>query len=132
MEAVALDTTFLIDLQRDRRGRGAASGAEAFLKDDPGRDLSLPAIARGEYLEGFDDPHSDSAMALVSSLQILPVDSVVALEYARQARRLRSEGKMIGANDLWIGCTAKCHRLPILTRNTSEFSRISGLQVISY
>jgi hypothetical protein len=32
MDRVALDTTFLIDLQNERRGRGAVQGATAFLE----------------------------------------------------------------------------------------------------
>jgi len=132
VEAIALDTTFLIDLQNDRRGRANPSGATRFLGENRGLLLCLPAVACGEYLEGFDDPEGAEAMTLISRLRLLPVDAEVCREYARQARRLRGQGNLIGANDLWIACTALRHDLPVATRNREEFSRVSGLQVIPY
>ncbi|MFW5920437.1 MAG: hypothetical protein ACOCUS_01255 [Polyangiales bacterium] len=61
MDRVALDTTFLIDLQNERRGRGEIRGAIAFLRDHASTELLLPSVALGEYLEGFGNPDSDEA-----------------------------------------------------------------------
>ena len=132
MEQVALDTTFLIDLQNERRARAKPRGALAFLQANQGTELFLPSVALGEYLEGFDDPHGDDAQALVASLQVLDVTSEVAHLYALTARQLRSRGQLIGSNDLWIGCTAACADLPIATRNPAHFRRIPKLKVVSY
>lgn len=35
MDRIALDTTFLIDLQNERRGRGQVRGAREFLESHP-------------------------------------------------------------------------------------------------
>jgi predicted nucleic acid-binding protein len=132
VDRVALDTTFLIDLQNERRTRGKARGAIAFLESNRETELLLPCVALGEYLEGFDDPASDDATALVSGMRLLDVTPAVARQYATVARSLRSSGKLIGSNDLWIGCTARAFNIPIVTRNAEHFRRIPGLQVVAY
>ena len=132
MERVALDTTFLIDLQNERRRRGAPRGAIAFLQANTETELLLPVVALGEYLEGFDDPESNDARSLVAPLRIMPVTAEVASLYAATARSLRQRGRLIGTNDLWIACTARSAGLPIVTRNVDEFRRVSGLSVVEY
>ena len=89
-------------------------------------------MALGEYLEGFDVQESPEARALVECLNVLPITPEVARVYATTTRRLRTDGQLIGANDLWIGCTATASDLPIVTRDTEHFSRIPGLTVIAY
>jgi tRNA(fMet)-specific endonuclease VapC len=132
MERLALDTTFLIDLQNERRERGAERGALAFLKAHPEAELFLPAVALGEYLEGFDEPDGPEAVSLVAPLTILNVTAEVARVYAKVTRHLRKQGQLIGNGDLWIGCTALAAELPILTRNAKDFSRIPSLYVVGY
>ncbi len=48
---------------------------------------------------------------------------------AVSSARLRSRGQMIGANDLWIAAHARALGLILVTGNTSEFSRVSDLQI---
>jgi len=132
MESLALDTTFLIDLQNERRSRGHASGATDFLSEHQSVELLLPAVALGEYLEGFADSNAEAAQALIAPLRVLPVTAETALVYATVVRSLRTKGQLIGTNDLWIACTAKAANLPLLTRNVSEFKRVPGLIVIGY
>ena len=38
----------------------------------------------------------------------------------------------LSANDLWIAATALANQVPVVTRNDREFSRVQGLQVLSY
>ena len=132
MERVALDTSFLIDLQNERRAKGEPRGAIAFLKAHQSTRLLLPSVAMGEYLEGFDDPASETALALVRHLDVLPVTADVAQLYARIVRALRAAGRLIGTNDLWIACTAKAAEVPIVTRNVAHFRRVPQLDVLSY
>ena len=132
MDRLALDTSFLIDLQNEHRGRGAPVGAISFLRDHASSELLLPSVALGEYLEGFTDPNADVAQALVSPLRILDVNAEVARIYASAARLLRDAGKLIGTNDLWIACTAKAAAIPIVTRNVEHFRRVPELEVVGY
>lgn len=92
----------------------------------------LPVVARGEYLEGFDHPDGRLAREFIDAIKVLNVTSEVARTYATVARELRARGRLIGANDLWIGSTAKTAGLPLVTKNAEEFARIPGLVVLDY
>lgn len=102
------------------------------LRARPSAQLLLPSVALGEYLEGFGDPDSDEARALVDGLDVLDVTDGVASLYATVTRSLRKAGKLIGSNDLWIACTAKTATVPIATRNVEHFQRVPGLEVVRY
>jgi predicted nucleic acid-binding protein len=132
VERVALDTSFLIDLQREHAHPKRARGALAYLRANPGTNLAIPAVALGEYLEGFDVPDGPLASTLVRSLDVLPIDARTARLYATISRALRARGSLIGTNDLWIGVTALAADLPILTSNVEHFGRIPGLRMIPY
>lgn len=43
--------------------------------------------------------------------------------------RLKDEGTPIRANDLWIACHALAEGATLVTHNTREFERVSGLVV---
>ncbi len=138
-ERVAFDTTFLIDLQRERsaaqreRGHGDVAGpAHRFLTTAPDRELYLSPTALGEFAEGFDDPEHPLLRAVRDQHLLLPIDELTALAYGRIARALRLAGQLIGTNDLWIAATSVRYVLPLVTANAAQFSRVSGLEVISY
>lgn len=129
---VALDATFLIDLQRER-ARGEAEGpAHRFLARDPEVELHLSATALGEFAEGFADG-DDPILRTARELHVLlPVDEETALEYGRITRDLRKAGRLIGTNDLWIAASSVRHGLPLVTANPADFGRIDGLEVLAY
>jgi tRNA(fMet)-specific endonuclease VapC len=58
-------------------------------------------------------------------MNVLPFDSEAAERFAE----LRRAGVRVGTMDLRIGCTALVRGFTVLTRNTIDFERISGLRV---
>jgi predicted nucleic acid-binding protein len=104
---VAFDTTFLIDLQRER-SRGEPDGpAHRLLRADPDLELHLSATALGEFAESFDDS-DDPVLRTVRELHVLlPIDEQSALAYGRVTRSLRQRGTLIGTNDLWIAAASR-------------------------
>ena len=129
---LALDTSFLIDLQRERL-RGLPDGpAHALLRGDPGVELLLPATALGEFAEGFEQPDHPVLRAVREVHTMLPVDEATALQYARVTRALRARGALLGTNDLWIAAACLRHDVPVATANVAEFRRVPGLEVIGY
>ncbi len=53
----------------------------------------------------------------------------ICTHYAHHATELRLAGTPIGGNDLWIACHALAEGMVLVTNNTSEFDRITGLRV---
>jgi tRNA(fMet)-specific endonuclease VapC len=128
---LSFDTTFLIDLHREiaAQENGPAS---RFLSKRLDAVLMLSAVALGEFAAGFADPASPWLLEARRRFAILPVDEPVSLVYREVFRSLKQKGRLIGANDLWIGCTAIVRAVPLVTRNGNEFRRIPGLKVIGY
>lgn len=131
-ESLTVDTSFLIDLQNEKRQRGPVTGATALLTAHRHTIFYLPAVARGEYLEGFDDPESREARELVDAMRSLDVTREVASIYAGVVRQLRGAGSLIGTNDLWIAATALFHGFALVTGNVAHFRRIPDLRLVTY
>lgn len=58
-----------------------------------------------------------------------PDSSAICHHYAEQFTRLKVTGQPIGANDLWIACHALSEAATLVTNNTREFRRVSGLRI---
>jgi len=59
----------------------------------------------------------------------LPFDLPAARQYARIRDELERQGRTIGGNDLMIAAIALANNLAVVTNNSGEFSRVSGLVV---
>lgn len=129
---LSVDTTFLIDLQRERSAGNDDGAAHRFLKRSPDAELFLSTIALGEFAEGFDPAEHPVVAAVREGHTLVPVDDETALVYASAARELRRRGELIGSNDLWIGCTSLRMGIPIVTANVEHFRRIDGLGIVPY
>ena len=128
---LTLDTSFLTDFQRERRG-GGDGPAHRFLAAEGRTELALSTVALGEIAEGCQDPAHPFLQMLRSALTILPVDEEVAMHYGAVTGRLRAQGALPGTNDLWIAAVALRHQLPLVTADTGHFERITGLALIRY
>ncbi len=130
-ERLSFDTSFLIDLEREkwsgRRGR-----AFRFLEEHFDAIMLVSAVTVGEFAEGFNEGNKQHFDRTLAALEILDVDAETGLLYGQNSRRLRRAGRLIGTNDLWIGCAALRHRLPLVTRNVRHFKRIENLQIVEY
>ena len=67
--------------------------------------------------------------AVLSAMNILPLEEPVDRHYAEIRDQLEKQGTPIGPNDLWIAAQAMAHKLTVVTANTGEFQRVSGLAV---
>jgi len=127
---IAADTTFLIDLQRD--DREVRSALRSFLSAHRTSKLCVSVTALGEFAAGFLDPHQGAYVAIRQRFELSPHDEEVALCYGTIFRDLKSEGQLIGGNDLWIAASALRHGAALVTRNVEEFSRVPNLKVLRY
>jgi len=129
--ALILETTFLIDLEREHR-HGTSKGAVDFLVKAESARLYLPAIVAGELAAGASMANRSKWEAFLAPFFLLPVTPEVAWEFGRVARHLRGVGQLIGTNDLWIAATALANRMPVVTRNVEHFRRVPHLEVETY
>ena len=130
METLIFDTTFLIDFQRERNTKPGP--AHTFLGQNREAGIYLSMTVYGEYAEGFEDLSDPAFLSVVESFEQIPVTRTTAETYARIARKLRTEGRLIGSNDLWIAAAALEQEMPLVTRNLEHFARIPGIQLRSY
>lgn len=64
----------------------------------------------------------------VNDVKVIPIYNSI-LKYGKEKARLRKEGKMISDFDLLIACTSIENDLIMITENTKEFNRISGIKI---
>ena len=129
--ALILETTFLIDLEREltRRGDGPA---QRFLESHAGHRLFITPTIAGELAAGTSLADRVRWERFLAPFRVLPITDDVSWEYGRASRYLRDNGVMIGGNDLWIAATAVAHGVPVVTRNTRHYRRVPGLDVRGY
>lgn len=126
-----LETTFLIDLERERL-RDAPGPAHRFLNENRGERLRVTITTAGELAAGASPEERERWEELLGHLEILTIDLEVCWRYGRIVRYLRENGMLIGTNDLWIAATASVNDLPLVSQNVREFRRIPELRVIEY
>ena len=129
--SLILETTFLVDLERERRA-GLEGYAHAFLSEYAESRLFVTETIAGEIAAGASMSKRTVWEAYLMPFAVLPMDRDVSWHYGRIYRYLQSNGMLIGANDLWIAATARSHECPIVTRDVDHYKRVPDLEVIGY
>jgi tRNA(fMet)-specific endonuclease VapC len=120
-----LDTSFVVDLFH-----GDASARQRVADAD---EVFLAAVALGELYYGAERAtrrHEVLAQinSLAASVTILPCDPETAPHYGVIKHRLRSKGRPLPENDIWIAAVALQHDLAVATRD-AHFLDIEGLTI---
>lgn len=102
-----------------------------FLQHPPS-EIALCSVVKAELLFGaLRSLQQESNLArlqkLFAPLQSFEFDNLAAEHYAHIRAELTLKGQLIGANDLLIAAIARAQNITLVTHNTSEFSRVSGL-----
>lgn len=130
-DALILETTFLIDLERELV-RGEDGPAQRFLASHATHRLFITPTIAGELAAGTSLADRARWEGFLSRFRVLPITGDVSWEYGRASRYLRQNGAIIGGNDLWIAAVAVANGVPVVTRNTRHFRRVPGLDVKGY
>jgi predicted nucleic acid-binding protein len=128
--SLILETTFLIDLEREHHR--AAGAAVAFLEANEDARLYLPFVVAGELAAGTSLSKRDRWESFLAPFYVLPSTADVSWEYGRAYRYLKDNGRLIGGNDLWIAATGLAYKMPVVTRNAEHYRRVPGLEVEEY
>lgn len=130
MGSLIFDTTFLIDFQREKK-KGHGRAHQFFLANQD-QAVYISVITLGEFGEGFSTFYEANFLSVIEAFEILPVTEKNSSVYAAISRKLRANGNLIEANDLWIASIALESGFPLVAKNRSHFARIPNLEIITY
>jgi len=126
-----IDTDTLIYLIKNR-SPGVAARVNAL---PPGDRLCMSFVTYAELLKGAEKStrKTDVLRRIDELTRQVPVvfdaSRALCVHYAAQFTRLKDAGTPIGANDLWIACHALALDATLVSNNTREFERVTGLRV---
>lgn len=126
-----LDTTVLVDLQRELR-RQQPGPASRLLESSGGSPMLIAFVTWMEFAEGFGDDDRTSCERFLSAFRVLWPDAETAWRAARVSRSLQVSGAPIGDHDLWIAALALQHGHAVASRNERHFKRVADLQLVAY
>ena len=134
---IHLDTSFLVDLLRERRRDrfGAASTCLESLPEDDVLAVSVHVVCElmaGAHAAGAPKGEVERLSRLCETLVVRCPDEPFAIHYGRTLARLRKSGTSIDTMDLLIGMAAVNDDAPLITRNIRHFSKVPGLDLIEY
>lgn len=129
--ALILETTFLIDLEREARRRRQTAAHDVLAQHAADRLYITPTIA-GELAAGASLAERGRWETYVAPFHVLALNRDVCWEYGNAFRYLQANGLLIGSNDLWIAAAAIAYGMPVVTRNAKEYARVPRLEVIGY
>ena len=134
---IHLDTTFLVDLLRERRRDrfGPASTYLETLAEDEVLGTSVHVVCElmaGAYRAAASAGELARLSRLCDALVVRHPDQTFAPQYGRLLARMRGAGGTIDSMDLLIATAAILDDCPLVTRNARHFSKVPGLQVIGY
>lgn len=131
MSLVLLDTTFLVDAERD------SGELDAVLSDED--DVAVAAITVAELLVGVElasPRHRDRRRSFVEdvviSLPVIPYDLGIAREHAFLLTMVKRAGRPRGAHDLLIAATARATQRTVVTADANAFEELPGVEVRSH
>ena len=118
LRPVLLDTSFLIDLERDT-AKSERGPARRFLSSLRGRPLVLSIVTVEELLEGAADE-----AAAVASLQRFAIQGLHLAQARRCALLQRRATRRMGENDAWLVATAESINADMVGADRIAFERL--------
>jgi tRNA(fMet)-specific endonuclease VapC len=104
------------------------------LSQVPVKSVCISAITLSELKFGVAvSPQQQANQAALDAflrvIQVMAYSVEAAEDYAKIRADLKARGTLIGPNNMLIAAHAKCLGLTLVTNNTREFGRVSGLVV---
>jgi tRNA(fMet)-specific endonuclease VapC len=128
---VCLETSFLIDLLRERKG---ARELAQQLSRETRLTVAAPSVMEvwsGACLSNASDAEKHKVTELLQSVEILPLDERSAKWAAELEYSLSTQGTSMQLADVQIAAIAQANGEMLVTRD-EDFSRIAGLKLLKY
>ena len=111
---------------------GADPGARAVERLLAERRATLSVISVFELACGAQRREQvEQIETLVSTIEPIQLTQDAARRAGAYYLQLRTQGRLIGSQDLMLAATATERGIAVLTRNHKHFSRIAGLEILS-
>jgi predicted nucleic acid-binding protein len=93
--------------------------------------ITIGELRAGVLVAGSVETRDRRLRTLTAALALdpIPVDDVVAAQWARLRVLLRDAGQRMPVNDSWIAATAMAHGVPVVTQD-EDFPTVEGLAVV--
>ncbi len=100
------------------------------------RELAIPVIVAGEFAFGaaqsrHREAYERSLQRMLDRCTVLDIGIETARHYAAIRLELKSAGKPIPANDVWIAALSRQHAIPVMSRD-SHFDFVGGLRRLTW
>ena len=110
--------------------------AEVFhrlMEHDPS-DICISSITYGELMHGVEKSRAKeknhlALLLMLSGIEIVDFDSTAAEHYGKIRADLEHSGEPIGVMDTLIAAHARSMGYTVVTNNTREFTRVTGLKI---
>ena len=98
--------------------------------------LAVPVIVLGEYRLGIAQSrrrttYENWLRQWIATVTVLDIDEETTDHYAAIGLELKTIGKPIPANDLWIAALCRQHSLPLVSRDR-HFDLVAGVRRIDW
>lgn len=129
---ILLDTDTCIYLIR-RRAPEILRRLRRYSPGDVGiSSITLGELSFGVSKSGQPEKNQSALDEFISPLEVAPFDESAARTYGPIRALLQKRGNAIGALDMLIGAHALSLGITLVTHETREFSRISGLRLADW
>lgn len=123
-----LDTNICIAYKKGK------SGIPEKIDRLPAGQAVMSVITWGELMLGVEKSQErERSLATLRRIRqiihVVGADEAVGDHYGAIRGQLEQAGQPIGPNDLWIAAHARALGIPVVTNNTREFAKVSGLTV---
>jgi tRNA(fMet)-specific endonuclease VapC len=104
------------------------------LQTVPVSDVCISVVTKAELLYGAEispkrAQDETAVQGFLRHVEVLGLEDPAAAHHAEIRAALKNAGTMIGSNDLFIAAHARSLSLILVTSNTREFGRVSGLSM---
>ena len=127
MNSYLLDTNICIYLLKDLFSIAekieAAGVSNCFLSE-----ITIAELKYGAENSEFPEKNLNNIKILQQQFTVIPIFNSLDI-YAKEKARLRKSGKILDDFDLLIGATAIYYELILVTRNISDFERLSEIKI---
>ena len=123
-----LDTNICIHMMRHTQS--VTDKFSTTVKDNASiSSITLAELEFGICNSGAYEKNRVKLISFLPLVEVLPFDDIAAVEYGIIRTDLQKKGMVIGSLDMLIAAQAKSQNLTIVTTNTGEFKRVTGLDV---